>query len=453
MRIPVVPPDFQEFLEEVIAADKRAAFVRLLTEIGPVDSKGRYLHWDQLRHKETPEGIKHDEWWAGVKMARLKLFSQLPLQDKGGLPFCYCAPNALQKSFHWLDRNTSGTISADQQVTDPHTRNTYLIKSLVEEAICSSQLEGASTTRNVAREMIRQDRKPRDKSEQMILNNFHAMQFIRDIKHDPLTPEMICELHKILTENTLDDPSKAGVYRGAGDDIKVVDESRHIVLHTPPNYKEIKGRMKSLCDFANQRDGEFIHPVVRAIAVHFMLAYDHPFVDGNGRTARALFYWMMASQDYWLMEFISISSIIKKAPVQYGKAFLYTETDANDLTYFIFHQVNTIVEAVKELHRYLQNKMRGVEEAENLLQANSRLKSKLNFRQLHLLKHALKHPRFIYKIVEHKNSHGITYETARKDLLQMSDKLGLLTKLKEGRSFIFISPSDLGDRLAGGGGK
>lgn len=223
-------------------------------------------------------------------------------------------------------------------------------------------------------------------------------------------------------------------------------------IHTPPDSRELDQRVKALCDFANQRDGEFIHPVIRAIVVHFMLACDHSFVDGNGRTARVLFYWVMASQGYWLMEFISISSVIKKAPVQYGKAFLYTETDDNDLTYFIFHQVTTIMEAVKQLHLFLENKKRGVEEAESLLQANNRLKAKLNFRQLHLLKHALKHPRYIYKIAEHQNSHGITYETARKDLLQMSDALGLLTKLKEGRSFIFISPSDLKERMARKGG-
>lgn len=422
--------------------------MRIIMAVGPVDSKGRYLHWDQLRHKQAPLDLSHLEWWLGTKMARGSGRSTTDLHSKGKEPFVFNTPKKLLESLHWLDRNTSGTISADQQVMDPHTRNTYLIKSLVEEAISSSQLEGASTTYNVAKDMIRQERPPRDKSEQMILNNYHAMQFIRDVKHDPLTPEVICELHKLLTEDTLDDPSKAGEYRGADDNVKVVDESRHITLHSPPDDTELKSRMKALCDFANKRDGEFIHPVIRGIIVHFMLAYDHPFVDGNGRTARALFYWVMANQGYWLMEFISISRIIKKAPVQYGRAFLYTETDDNDLTYFIFHQVDTIVEAVKELHRYLETKMRGVEEAENLLQNNDRLKSTLNFRQLHLLKHALKHPRFIYKIVEHQNSHGVTYETARKDLLQMSDKLGLLTKLKEGRSFIFISPSDLNERLA-----
>jgi Fic family protein len=73
-----------------------------------------------------------------------------------------------------------------------------------------------------------------------------------------------------------------------------------------------------------------------------MLGYDHPFLDGNGRTARALFYWAAANNGYWLMEFISISQIIKQSPAQYGKSFLYSEYDENDVTYFIVHQLSVI---------------------------------------------------------------------------------------------------------------
>jgi len=344
--------------------------------------------------------------------------------------------------------NAAGTISANQQITKPGMQNTYLIKSLVEEAINSSQLEGASTTRPVAKEMIRQGRNPKDKSEQMILNNYHAMQFIRDFKDDELTPSFLFELHRILAEKTLDDPDKTGILRSIGDDVYVTDRTSSSVLHRPPHAAELDQRIESLCQFANcASDKGFIHPVIRAIILHFILAYDHPFVDGNDRTARALFYWSMITQGYWLTEFISISRIIKLAPVQYGRAFLYTETDDNDLTYFIIHQLEVIKKAIEDLHSYLEKKTKDIEYAQETLRDAKHMGGKLNFRQLALLHHALKHPRFIYNINEHRNSHGITYETARKDLLHMSDSLNLLNKLKDGRSFIFISPSDLEERL------
>lgn len=442
MKIPIKPPDFSKIFMG------NADLVVKAFSYSPTDHKGRYLHWDKLRHLSPPDNFTSEEWWAVIKFRRLNLSTSLPLMDKNGQAFKFCMPDSVQHDLHWLDMNAAGTISANQQTTNPGMQNTYLIKSLVEEAIHSSQLEGATTTRPVAKEMIRQGRNPKDKSEQMILNNYHAMQFIRDFKDDQLTPSFLFELHRILTEKTLENPEKAGILRSKDDDIYVADRTSSSVLHHPPHASELEKRVAFLCQFANGlSDKSFIHPVIRAIILHFMLAYDHPFVDGNGRTARALFYWSMINQGYWLIEFISISRIIKLSPVQYGKAFLYTETDDNDLTYFIIHQLEVIKKAIEDLQFYLEKKAADIEQAKKSLQDTKQIGVKLNFRQLALLRHALKHPRFIYNINEHRNSHGITYETARKDLLYMSDGLNLLNKLKEGRSFIFISPSDLEERI------
>ncbi|MCP4348772.1 MAG: Fic family protein [Desulfobacterales bacterium] len=445
LKIPVKPPDFNQELSKIIN-DK--LLFEILNKASPTDNKGRYLHWDKIRHLKPPKGLNNEQWWTSVKLSRNNLYKEFPLKNKHGEPFKFCVTDTLHQDLHWLDMNTAGTISTGRPVTNPNMRSTYLIKSLVEEAISSSQLEGASTTRNVAKEMIRQDRKPRDKSEQMILNNYHAMQFIRDYKDDDLTRSVIFELHRIVTEKTLDNPNKAGVLRTKDDDIHVVNGMASKVLHTPPNASDLEKRLDNICEFANGASGSgFIHPVIRAITLHFMLAYDHPFTDGNGRTARALFYWSMINQGYWLTEFISVSRIIKRAPAQYGRAFLLTETDDNDVTYFIIHQLEIIKKAITDLHSYLENKAKDIEYAQKILHDAKSLGKKLNFRQLSLLRHALKHPRFIYKINEHQNSHGISYKTARKDLLDLSDNYMLLTKLKHGRTFIFLSPSDLEDRI------
>ena len=122
--------------------------------------------------------------------------------------------------------------------------------------------------------------------------------------------------------------------------------------------------MQRLCAFANQTDGAFVHPVIRSIILHFMLAYDHPFVDGNGRTARALFYWSMRRHSYWMAEFISISHIVLKAPAKYGYAFLFTETDEGDLTYFILYHLKIITRALESLHEYIARKAAELERLE-----------------------------------------------------------------------------------------
>ncbi|HHC23948.1 MAG TPA: Fic family protein, partial [Desulfobacterales bacterium] len=269
MKKPQKPPDSIKFLK-----DNKELIFKIIDKTGLTDSKGRYLHWDKIRHLKPPEGLTNEEWWAGIKLKRTNLYNELFLKDEHGHPFKFCVTDTIHQDLHWLDMNAAGTISTNKPVANSNMRSTYLIKSLVEEAINSSQLEGATTTRKVAKEMMRQGRSPKDKSEQMILNNYHAMEFIRDYKYEHLTPSIILELHKIVTEGTLDDQSKAGVLRVKEDNICVVDSSSFDTLHYPPDASCLEKRLEQLCAFANgASDAGFIHPVIRAVTLHFMLSY------------------------------------------------------------------------------------------------------------------------------------------------------------------------------------
>lgn len=353
------------------------------------------------------------------------------------------------RMLHVIDQQASGAFRGRGEVVTERNRDSYLMTSLFEEAITSSQLEGAATTREVAKEMLRRDREPRDKSEWMILNNFRAMEFIRSVDQEPLTPKLVFELHRILSAQTLDDPTAAGRFRREHEDIRVYDDQGN-VLHTPPPARELERRLEHLCRLANaDLEPLFLHPVVRAILLHFGLAYDHPFVDGNGRTARALFYWAMARYGYWLFEFVSISRVLRKAPSKYYRAFLYTESDDNDATYFVLHQLQVLERSIVDLHRYLKQKARELAEARQLLATSARLTTTLNLRQLALLNHALKNPGFTYTFDSHRRSHRVAYQTARTDLKALAD-LGLLLESKAGRTYLFEAPSDLRRRMASG---
>ncbi|MGM9455145.1 hypothetical protein ACTAZI_17620 [Legionella bozemanae] len=74
------------------------------------------------------------------------------------------------------------------------------------------------------------------------------------------------------------------------------------------------------------------------------------------------------------------------------------------------------------------------------------MQNKLNYRQIALIIHALKHPRTRYIIESHRQSHNVTYDTARTDLLKLAD-LGLLIKQKTGKAFSFIAPENLKSRI------
>ncbi|MBI2311494.1 MAG: Fic family protein [Betaproteobacteria bacterium] len=443
MKIPLSPPSERD----IIIALTPERLIRLIEAHSPL-ANGEYLHWDQLRHRTPPEGLSLEEWWIAIKMARVGQSHRLPLLDKAGNPFSLAVPEPVQIHLHHIDRDAAGEIRAPAELNTPEHRDRYLLHSLVEEAITSSQLEGAATTRQVAKAMLREGRKPRDRSERMIFNNYTAMQAIRRMKADPIRPDRILELHRILTEGTLDDPADAGRLRRT-DDVKVVDHQDGKVLHQPPTFGELPARLERLCAFANadENAAPFVHPVLRAILLHFMIGYDHPFVDGNGRTARALFYWALARSGYWLMEFLSISHFLRLAPAQYVRAYLHTETDGNDTTYFVLHQLDIIRKAIAALHEYLARTAKEQRSTERLLAGSPALRGKLNHRQVALLTHALKHPGETYRIDAHQRAHGVVYQTARADLLGLAD-LGLLVADRPGRALLFTAPNELQARIA-----
>ena len=440
MKPPQSPRPFNELLETLV---KSKRFPQILTSAGQIPSKkNEYLHWDELRHRPTPDGISAEQWWLAIKLRRKPGLRQIPLKDKQGKPFEFSVPDSVVEQLHYIDRGAGGLIGTLEPVTSPQTRDRYLIRSLIEESITSSQLEGAVTTREVAKQMLSSGRKPRDKSERMILNNYLTMQRIRELRETPMSPELVVEIQGMLGRDALDKPDAAGRLRRPDEPIEVSDFEGN-VFHVPPPAEELPQRLKAMCDFANGDSPDFfIHPVIRAIILHFWLAYDHPFFDGNGRTARALFYWAMLKNGFWLCEFISISQIILKAPVQYGMAFLHTETDENDLTYFIIHQTEVMRKAVKELHAYINRKTREVEESRGFIATLDGL----THRQQMILTHALKHPGSRYTVAEHRSRHGIAYATARADLLKLAEH-ELLEKHTDGREFVFRSPVDLLKRL------
>src|SRR6185312_13567755 len=166
--------------------------------------------------------------------------------------------SSVQRLLHFVDQHTSGEIAmAEAVTTDAQARRHYLVNSVMEEAIRSSQLEGATTSRRAAKDMLRSGRAPRDRSELMILNNYRALEFMRDDMGETLTPELVMTLQKILTEGTLDDPGAAGRLQTADEErVVVLDATDGTLIHTPPPADQLPRRMEAMCAFANGEDDD-----------------------------------------------------------------------------------------------------------------------------------------------------------------------------------------------------
>ncbi|PTY01728.1 Fic family protein [Verrucomicrobia bacterium LW23] len=441
MKIPPTPPTIEE-IESNLAPERFFKLIVSSRQAEYAEKPMQYMSWDVLRRKIPPEGLTANEWWLLHKFPRRIKYEKLPLSDKNGNPFRYFMVPWFLEAVHKIDLKAGGNISSPELAVSRQSRDQYIITSLVEEAITSSQLEGAATTREVARDMLQSGRKPRDISEKMILNNFLTMQEIVKIKDKELTPELVFHIHRLVTRDTMDDPSASGRLRLPAERRAVMDMDGTI-FHEPPAAEDLAERLKAMCEFANARTPQsFIHPLIRAIILHFWLAYDHPFVDGNGRTARALFYWSMLRSEYWLFEYISISQVLNKAPAKYAISFLHTETDDNDLNHFIAAQLLVMDRALEELHKYVARKSSEIQ----LIQSKFLALNLFNHRQEAVLQSALKNPGSRFTIEAHKISYRVSYQTARTDLLTLADK-GLLRKLKRDKEFVFVAPKNLDDRL------
>lgn len=443
MKKPVPPPPLEKILEKLQREDSNRLVAVLSREREAKDDK--YLPWDKLRFKKPPEDLSLEEWWLSIKIARAYSGRKLPLFAADGTPFSYTLPDAILRMTEEISRRASGVIALPEPVANPATRDRYVVNSLIEEAIRSSQLEGASTTRKVAKEMLRSGRRPKDRSEQMILNNYNAMRRVVELRDSDLTPELLCELHRIVTDRTLDDPEAVGRIQSD------IDPSDRVAvwgwgfggeeaIHTPPPAEQLQERMENLCRFANSSDEKsWMQPVLRSLTLHFMMGYDHYFEDGNGRTARIIFYWSMLRHGYWLTEFLSISNILYGAPSKYARSYLDTEQDDGDLTYFFIYHLGVIIRAINELDVYLARKVEELRETRFLLSA---VPGEYNHRQLALLELAIKDPSAIFTIQSHARSHRVSHETARNDLRELESR-SLLRQSKSGKKFVWRPAENL----------
>lgn len=428
MKIPKTPPKVNQILDKshakVFSLLEDKQIRELITKYNQ-----EYVHWEQLRYKKIPNDENPEFIWALLKVFRNQ---QYKIFKFNGWHFPFVLLDDSLRKLHLLDKGAAGHLETGLESLNTEGRDRYIISSLMEEAIASSQLEGAATTRKIAKEMLRLRKKPRDYSEKMILNGYRTMQKVVRMKNKTITPEMILELHKEITQDTLKDKREEGVFRDNNEIVVGDPLIAENIYHKPPEYQKIPELIDEFCKFASDDNHDFIHPIIKGIILHFLIGYIHPFSDGNGRTARTIFYWYVLTRGYWLFEFMAVSRIILRSKTNYGLAYLYTETDDKDLTYFIKFNLSAIEEAFEEMERYISKKQKEQAEAMRLIQGTK----DINLRQAEILKEFIKNPDKNFVISEVMTIYGVAYDTSRNDLFHL-ENLGYIQKIKIKKKYVF----------------
>ena len=277
---------------------------------------------------------------------------------------------------------------------------------------------------------------------QVVPKHRHQMQLVEDdFKDRELSEDLLLELHHVLTDQDPDiSKEEQGRFRLDKDEIVVVDESVQMIAHVAPAESFMRKELLRLIDYANDQEADtFTHPLIKAIFLHFWIGYLHPFTDGNGRIARTLFYWYLLRKNYWGIAYLPISTVIKKSATQYGNAYLYSEQDGGDITYFYDYHIRKIIQAVEDFDQYVQRKVAENREIDKRVSKDA----VLNDRQKQLLHYLLAEDESIYTTMStHGTIYNVSRVTAHKDLTAL-EELDYIYSKKVGRQRQYYLTSKL----------
>ena len=424
-------PDGEEFRQLLESKDVQKAIGR---------AQEKYLPWQEFRLKSWVPKDK-EKVWSLVRLQRRFSCTQTPIRDKDGNLYTF-NPRSHVQFLHEVDLELGGNFMGVSDFSESDRRQ-IIRRNLIEESIASSRLEGANTAREVARRMLHEGRKPLNKDEQMIVNNHEVMKRIEeDIKNEELSIDLLKDLHKQVTKGTLSTAELEGTFRETldekGNRLKVMPWDEQTIAYITPDREFVEKELPKFIEFANDRgETEFIHPLTKAIMLHFWIGLLHPFEDGNGRLARILFYWYMLRKGYWAFSYLSLSERIVKSPKQYAMAYIYSEQDGYDLNYFIHYNMMKLKLARQQFQKYLEEKIYENKQSIKIIQSGYNF----NLRQLRLLQYLAKgEQRYTTLSSYHNINNEVGYITAASDLKKLVSG-GFLRKIKNGRN-VYYYPTE-----------
>lgn len=400
----------------------------LIQEIYETFTFERYLNKNEIMYRLDSNVLQmKTDLWDNILEKRKIAGRKTPLKNQDGDYFWYMLTPKLERTIHAIDVTAKNRLD---QLAIAKIQNRLTIESIIDEAFFSSVIEGAFSTKKRTRELV-ETKDPRNKSERMILNNFHALQFILENLDKELDEEIFLKLHKIITENTLEADEITEKYRD--DYVYVMSEnaSKTEPIYTAPKAEDVQQMMDDLFIFIHN-DEPYMNPILKAFTIHFYLVYIHPFFDGNGRVARAFTYMYLLKKGYDFFKFFSISTVVNQKKGKYYKAIKDTEDFGNDLTYFLKTYSEITLESIGDMIDKLRKEL----DHEFLLQQLKNDEILLSHRQIKFLKYMKRKESNVTTIDEYKKKTNVSYETARTDLVELSE-IGVFKKVKKGKKYIY----------------
>ncbi len=177
-----------------------------------------------------------------------------------------------------------------------------------------------------------------EKDKKEVQNYIDVLKYIDSLEESSaIVEEVLLEIHRLTVKGILPD-SSAGTYRKVR--VVVGNSKTGKITYTPPVPEEVPLLTESLLEWLNSEEAFDLMPAVQAGIAHYELARIHPFVDGNGRTARALATFILTKRGFDTKKFFALEEYYNEDRPAYYSALANADAKGGDLTewleYFLF---------------------------------------------------------------------------------------------------------------------
>ncbi|MFT4093324.1 MAG: Fic family protein [Niabella sp.] len=376
-----------------------------------IDLNNNYVHWDKFRDMQLPDPDYRIAIWTKATAEREQGFTRT--LTIGGLSVKWWLSNNMEFILHQLDIGLAGGRGMESLLEAKHIHR-HKTTALLEESISSAQLSGALVSKKAAKEMLLKKRSPQNVNEQICINIYRTLQLGFSKKDQVLDEPFFLQLHQVLTKDTIKLKGIGNYRTNNKTDMSCVDASAG---YKPSDTKQIRECMSAIFEFYNNDAAPFfIHPLIKACIIHYLIVCIRPFKDANGRMARLLAQMYLLKKGYWIAGFIAVSNVISKFKLNYHKSIVQSQTDENNIGYFIHFYIQAVQMAYRSLRDFVGRISK--EKKENSLYKIPGY----NERQTAVLQWIKEDAAKMVTIRELRSVYGVSKETARTDLNGLVEK-------------------------------
>lgn len=312
-----------------------------------------------------------------------------------------------------------GIIEASREVIDhapllPYYEKQFRQDALVRTVHYGTHIEGNELNLDQAEKVLAgQNVVARDRDIQEVINYRKAMEFISGLRIKDkglmINEDNVKKLHQITVNKILPD-EKSGEYRKT----QVVIKSNQTgeVSFRPPEASLVSAQIKDLLAFLNSPQNQDIHPILKSGIVHYELVRIHPFLDGNGRVARALATLILFLEGYDIRKFFSLEEYFDKNAADYYSALQSVAKGNGDLTKWLEYFTQGLAIELSKIKEKVEK-----------ISVDGKLRERLGGKPLLLTDRQL-------KIIEYIQKTGYLQNQAFEELFPMVSEDTILNELK-----------------------